>query len=639
MDSFLSGFSHSYSGTQIGQQGYTGNVNTISNMGTNSSQGVDVTQLQPGDTFQGEIASVNGEDVQILLTNGQYMAARLERDVQVALGQMLNLQVQSNKDNKIVLKPLYDNSSQMMRVGEAALRAANMAVSNKNLALVSNLIQNGMSIDRNTLMTYNRLALQNPQASLSEIVELNKLQIPINESSLNQLQNYQNMEYKLLDGINETADEVLKLYENLSQGVENGEIKNPEAAGKYMAQVIDILSEGDAETQQLTNEREITQTVNAENENPEQNVIKNTTLEANKAADNNSDLYNTDKTGTEKTNIDKPNADLAKNTGSTGLAKDDVKTNIADNDRNYTNAGNINTKAVNAGNADAANTVNAGKNALSDSGADRNVLNELNKSSSAELPDKIVRYINDGKLDMKDIKQLLNDSSIGEKLTTEQKAKVFSSEPFKSMVRNELQNRWTLTPEDLTKEGKVEEFYQKLARETERLSKIMNEALNESGQSGAGMQSKAAANMNENVEFINQMNQMMNYVQLPLKLSNSNAHGDLYVYTNKKNMARKDGMLTAFLHLDMDNLGPLDVSIALQTEKNQVTAKFYLDEDAMALVEEHKEELASRLAKKGYQCKTLLVEKDDDKTVLERIEEQVSGQSAVLSYQTFDTRA
>ena len=44
--------------------------------------------------------SVNGEDVQILLNNGAYMAARLERDVQIALGQMLNFQVQSNKDNK-----------------------------------------------------------------------------------------------------------------------------------------------------------------------------------------------------------------------------------------------------------------------------------------------------------------------------------------------------------------------------------------------------------------------------------------------------------------------------------------------------------------------------------------------------------
>ena len=104
-------------------------------------------------------------------------------------------------------------------------------------------------------------------------------------------------------------------------------------------------------------------------------------------------------------------------------------------------------------------------------------------------------------------------------------------------------------------------------------------------------------------------------------------------------MARKDGMLTAFLHLDMDNLGALDVSIALQTERNQVTTKFYLDEDSIALVEGHIDGLAQRLSKKGYQCKNMILEKEEDKTVLEHIEEQVAGGSAVLSYQTFDTRA
>lgn len=103
MDSVLSGYSQSYSGTQIGQgQGYAGTVGMTGGATSGSAQGVDVTQLQPGDTFQGEIVSVNGEDVQIQLANGQYMAAKLERDVQLALGQVMNLQVQSNKDNRVV---------------------------------------------------------------------------------------------------------------------------------------------------------------------------------------------------------------------------------------------------------------------------------------------------------------------------------------------------------------------------------------------------------------------------------------------------------------------------------------------------------------------------------------------------------
>jgi hypothetical protein len=202
-----------------------------------------------------------------------------------------------------------------------------------------------------------------------------------------------------------------------------------------------------------------------------------------------------------------------------------------------------------------------------------------------------------------------------------------------------LQNRWTLTPDDISQEGKVEEFYEKLSRETMKLSKMINETINESGQDPSTIQAKAASSMNENIEFMNQVNHMMNYVQLPLRLSNSQAHGDLYVYTNKKHMAGNDGTLTAFLHLDMDNLGAVDVSIALHTDKNQVTTKFYLDEDVISLVEEHKDELVNRLASKGYKCNAVLLEKDDEKTVLEHLEEQVSGQSAMIGYQTFDIRA
>ncbi|MDE6221647.1 MAG: flagellar hook-length control protein FliK, partial [Lachnospiraceae bacterium] len=271
------------------------------------------------------------------------------------------------------------------------------------------------------------------------------------------------------------------------------------------------------------------------------------------------------------------------------------------------------------------------------------ILEQLKGERPQTLPDKIVSIIREGirdsRFDIKDIKQLLLDSDLGKQLTTEQKAEIFRSEPFQSMIKNGLQKQWTLTPQELAQEGRVEEFYQKLAKESSQLTRMMNEAMQASGQSGSGTQARAMGNISENVEFMNQMNQMFNYVQLPLKLSNSQAHGDLYVYTNKKNMARKDGMLTAFLHLDMDHLGALDVSISLQTERNQITTKFYLDEDVIALVEEHIDELAQRLSKKGYQCKNMILEKEEDKTVLERMEEQVAGGNAVLSYQTFDTRA
>ena len=635
--SVLSGYSQNYSGTQIGQgQGYTGNVGTTGSAASGSAQGVDVTQLQPGDTFQGEIVSVNGEDVQIQLANGQYMAAKLERDVQLALGQVMNLQVQSNKDNRVVLKPVYDGKMQMLRVGEAALRAAHMAVNDRTMALVSTLLENGMSINKNTLMLFNRLTLQNPNASMADLIKLTKLQLPVNDNSLSQLQHYENMEHKLLDGIREASDEILKLYDALTgtaaeQGSQNGAAQGAAlgqtalaTGGKYMEQVLVLLTgeEGQTGTAQVSGN--INAKANTDAAVSQENQGVQHEQNSGSAQPNTENVIQTpilDKSQQLTENL------IGKNMESDAGVKANPQESAEKTELQHTEQAPKQAETTGAA---------AGK-------ALETILNHLKGETPQAMPGKIISFIRgglkEGTLGLKDVKQLLLDSEIGRQLTAEQKAEIFRSEPFKSMLKNGLQKQWTLSPQELAQEGKVEEFYQKLARESSQLTRMMNEAMQAGGQNGAGTPARAMANLSENVEFMNQMNQMFTYVQLPLKFGNSQAHGDLYVYTNKKNMARKDGMLTAFLHLDLDYLGSLDVSISLQTERNQVTTKFYLDEASIALVEGHIDELSQRLLKKGYQCKNMVLEKNEEKTVLEHMEEQVAGGSAVLGYRTFDTRA
>lgn len=628
MDSVLSGYSQSYGGTQIGQ-GYAGTVGTTGSAASANTQGVDVTQLQPGDTFQGEIVSVNGEDVQIQLANGQYMAAKLERDVQLALGQVMNLQVQSNKDNRVVLKPVYDGKMQMLRVGEAALRAAHMAVNDRTMSLVSTLLENGMSINKNTLMLFNRLTLQNPNASMADLIKLSKLQLPINDNNLSQFQKYENMDHKLLEGIREASDEILKLYDTLTEktdvhgnqnlsgnsmtNVAQGAIVGQTAlenGGKFLEQVLLLLT---------GKEDQSTGTQNTTNKSNNPNT---TVLQENQSAQTSENIQsNTEQKvqGSVQNQIES----LDSKTDSKAALQEQVdKTISQDTEQAFKQEGTGNNRTDIVSNG---------------------LLNQLKNEPLQTIPNKIISLIREGmkegNLTLKDVKQLLLDSEIGRQLTTEQKSEIFHSEPFRSMLKNGLQKQWTLSPQDLVQEGKVEEFYQKLARESSQLARMMNEAMQSASQGSSGTQARAMANLSENIEFMNQMNQMFTYVQLPLKFGNSQAHGDLYVYTNKKNMARKDGMLTAFLHLDMDHLGALDVSISLQTERNQVTTKFYLDEASIVLVEGHIDELSQRLMKKGYQCKNMILEKEEDKTVLEHMEDQVAGGSAVLSYQTFDTRA
>lgn len=667
MDSFLSGFSHSYEGTPVGQ-GYTTNVSVTGNTGSGGAQGVDVTQLQPGDTFQGEIVSVNGEDVSIQLTNGQYMAAKLERDVQVAIGQLMNLQVQSNKDNRVVLKPVYDGKLQLLRVGEAALRAAHMAVNDRNLALVSTLLENGMSINKNTLMLFNRLTLQNPAASVADLIKLNKLQLPVNDNSLTQVQNYQNMAHKLLDGVREASDEILKLYDTLTgtanaqgsqeagadaafgagQGAASGNAL--EIGGKFMEQVLVLLAGDESQTDgtQLADSGNLgtptmqpdTKLQNSPGGQDSQHVQEGQHVQDNQVLQEDQNIL-------KKQNIQPDIIDRTTVQGKTTLGTDTVtKGNPQEKPSAEASGGRPEIDkaagqqpgAVHSGASDETQKIASQGQRPLDA-----ILAQLKSEKPQAVPAKMISLmregIREGRLDIRDMKQLLLDSELGKQLSTEQKAVIFRSEPFQSMLKGGLQKQWTLTPQELSQESRVEEFYQKLAKESSQLARMMNEAAQSAGQGGGGTQARAMTNISENVEFMNQLNQMFSYVQLPLKLGNSQAHGDLYVYTNKKNMAHKDGMLTAFLHLDMDHLGSLDVSISLQTERNQVTTKFYLDEESIALVEGHIEELAQRLSKKGYQCKNMILEKEEEKSVLAHIEEQVAGGNAVLGYRTFDTRA
>ena len=129
---------------------------------------------------------------------------------------------------------------------------------------------------------------------------------------------------------------------------------------------------------------------------------------------------------------------------------------------------------------------------------------------------------------------------------------------------------------------------------------------------------------------------------MPLKMSGQNANGELYVYSNKKQLRDPDAELSAFLHLDLDNLGTTDVSIRMQ--KKQVTTNFYFsDAVSFRLVEKHLPILEKHLKKKGYSCKiSISQEKREAAAVQNRMEDFLKGgqtQKRGLRRYSFDVRA
>ncbi len=198
-------------------------------------------------------------------------------------------------------------------------------------------------------------------------------------------------------------------------------------------------------------------------------------------------------------------------------------------------------------------------------------------------------------------------------------------------IEKEIGNRYFLTPEQLSKDGKkaVDELYTKLSGTMDKIIQL----LEENGQSGTKLMN-SAGDLKNNMNFMQDFNQVASYVQLPMKLNGSEQTGELYVMSRKRKKMQQGETLTAFLHLDMEYLGATDVRVALKNDK--ITTKFNLDNDAsMRLVEAHLGELKERLEKMGYSAVLTVDEIQDKKVPFQEILEVDKPKKQVRKY-SFD---
>ena len=171
-----------------------------------------------------------------------------------------------------------------------------------------------------------------------------------------------------------------------------------------------------------------------------------------------------------------------------------------------------------------------------------------------------------------------------------------------------------ITPEQLKESDKqltdkIGRLYEKVSEQLDK----MQEIIKSSGVVKENV-SALAENIRGNIEFMNQVNNVYTYVQIPMKMNGHNASGQLYVYTNKKNITDPDKELSAFLHLDMEHLGSTDVSVKMHGKN--VGTRFYLsDEASYQVVEAHVPLLQQQLEKLGYQCR-IDVENEEKKVDL-----------------------
>ncbi len=284
----------------------------------------------------------------------------------------------------------------------------------------------------------------------------------------------------------------------------------------------------------------------------------------------------------------------------------------------------------NAAQAAGGEMAGAAENALLPAGEREEFIRQMKQ---AGVPDELVRAFSDNSVSRKDFLKEI-ESLLSEKTMPDREAffKLLEGKPFKSILKNEMNRQWLMLPEEVGEEHRVDKLYERLNSQIKHL----NEVLSQTGRADTPL-ARTVSNVSGNIDFMNQLNQMFTYVQLPLKMQSREANGELFVYTNKKSLAKKDGSVSALLHLDMEYLGSLDVYVALNDQK--VSTKFYLKEDsALDLIAQNIDMLNERLQKRGYSMNAEFINREENTNVMEEILKQDKNISVLAGY-SFDARA
>lgn len=204
------------------------------------------------------------------------------------------------------------------------------------------------------------------------------------------------------------------------------------------------------------------------------------------------------------------------------------------------------------------------------------------------------------------------------------------SETFKKITQNMVRQELFLRPEDVNSDS-IKRMYAKVINDSGSMAEKF---------AGDSKMTPLLNNMNSisnDVQFLNDLNQFMAFVQIPLKMTGQNAHGDLYVYSKKRSASQNNDELKALLHLDMDNLGPMDIFVTMH--KQNVSTDFKVaSDDILDYIQEHMDELTARLNKLGYTVSnTVQVSGKDYGFKPSVIENELPP--AVIKRYSFDVRA
>ena len=619
-----------------------------------------LNEMSRGMIFEGTVSSVRGNQVKLALSNGQQILARLAGKFSFEQGQSVFFQVKNNDGGTIEIKPYTVDGEGANLTLMDALKAAGLPVDGSNLSMVNKMMEEQMSIDKVSLNQMYQLVQDNKDINVTTLVELKRLGIDINPVNAAQFENYANDKQAITIAMDSLIDELpnalsaeeLSMYKLVTQARdvlnivtdglpekivisnEASDLNQYEAimsdnhsapvAKKHfnIAELFESLNSVSGESQGVQIMQKLNHFLKIDNMlmqgnesvtpnepvSPNKTIVSNESVLPNESVTTNEPVspdesvttkepVSPDKSVTSNESVLPDESVITKEPvlpDESVTTKEPVSLNESVTAHESVTLQEVPDKTDTIINKKVETTANTIGFILTDK-----QIEELNEQVKKLLPDvqenNISLYSKDSSVVgiLNDIKNMLENTPANANTLRH----LFSGNAFRLMLREALEQQWMIKPGDLEKNPKkLDGLYDKIEKQITNMENILKTT--------GTVNSKAEAladNIRGNIEFMNQINEAYTYVQVPLKMNEKNASGQLYVYTNKKSMSDPDKELSAFLHLDLENLGGTDVSIKMLHRR--VTTNFYLDSDeSYALVKQFLPVLEKRLLDKGYNC-------------------------------------
>ena len=590
-------------------------------------------ELSSGSVFEGTVSAVKNGKVTLALSDGQTITARLSGKVPLSQGTPMFFQVKSNDGATIEIKPYTGAGSGGNPILTNALTEGTVPVTERNLAMVDAMMKEQMPIDKQSLLNMARIANMNPGVDITTVVNMTKLGIPVSPEMAAQFENYMTDEHAILQEMDQAMNELADLAGShdlapdqavqMNQKILSILLPEQTAAGES------VNTEGQIETGGQTMAEG--QIVTGGQITAEGQILTGGQTTAEGQTTSEGQILTDGRLGAEEQTVNgeqTTTAGQAVREGTGGQALGEVLS-----EQQFSSLGrllqNIPSLVESTKLFPEAMEQDIFIDTLEDESVAQNLMTEDAAWKAVDGKTALDKNLTVSDF-LRTVSQILSENN---GMASQSIQKLFGSDAYKSLLRNVMEQQWLIQPEALKQEKKISQLYEKL----EQQMRQVEDALKEAGVTKTRFP-ETAAEVRGNIEFMNQLNQAYTYVQVPLKLSGQNANGELYVYTNKKNLRDPDAELSAFLHLDLEHLGSTDVSVKMQ--HRNVKTNFYMADDASYdLVEKYLPILEQKLKDKGYQCTITMTKEEKKVSFGDDFLRKDMPQTGTLHRYSFDVRA